>query len=129
MPRIVLHGPSQREYAHASIDAAPAKAVVSILAATRSNEQNAKLWAMLEDVRRHEPEGRRWTRETWKAAFMHALGHEIHWQPGLNDSGPFPAGFRSSHLNVQQMGDLIEYIYEYGSRHGVEWREHERATA
>ena len=128
MPRIILRGGSQKAYAHRAIDEAPVNAVVSILAATRSNEQNSKLWAMLEDVRRTEPEGRKWPRETWKAAFMHALGHVIEWQPGLDDSGPFPAGFRSSHLNVEQMSNLIEFIYEYGARHDVEWRETERAT-
>lgn len=127
MPKIVLIGDTQREYARQSIDKAPDGAVVSILKPTRSNEQNAKMWAMLEDVRRAEPEGRKWTKETWKAAFMHSLGHQIHFAEGLDNSGPFPVGFRSSHLTVQQMSDLIEVIYEYGSRHGVEWRETQRS--
>lgn len=127
MPKIILISDTQREYARQSIDQAPAGAVVSILKPTRSNEQNAKMWAMLEDVRRAEPEGRKWTKETWKAAFMHSLGHQIHFAEGLDNSGPFPVGFRSSHLTVQQMSDLIEVIYEYGSRHGVEWRETQRS--
>src|SRR6056297_2450716 len=117
MPKIVLHGDSQRRYAHESIDAAPQGAVVSILAPTRTNEQNAKMWAMLEDLRRAEPEGRKWTKDTWKAALMHSLGHQVQFAEGLDNSGPFPVGFRSSHLNVGQMRDLIEVIYEYGSRH------------
>jgi hypothetical protein len=54
---------------------------------------------------------------------MHSLGHQVRFAEGLDGSGPFPLGFRSSHLNVAQMRDLIEVIYEYGSRHGVEWRE------
>lgn len=127
MPRIILHGASQQAYAHRCIDEAPKGAVVSILAATRTNEQNAKLWAMLEDVRRCEPEGRKWTADTWKAAFMHSLGHQVQFCEGLDGSGPFPIGFRSSKLTVAQMSDLIEVIYEYGARHGVAWRETERA--
>lgn len=127
MPKIILISDTQREYARQSIDQAPAGAVVSILKPTRTNSQNAKMWSMLEDVRRAEPEGRKWTKETWKAAFMHSLGHQIHFAEGLDNSGPFPVGFRSSHLTVQQMSDLIEVIYEYGSRHGVEWRETQRS--
>src|SRR6056297_33036 len=93
MPKIVLHGDSQRRYAHESIDAAPQGAVVSILAPTRTNEQNAKMWAMLEDLRRAEPEGRKWTKDTWKAALMHSLGHQVQFAEGLDNSGPFPVGF------------------------------------
>ena len=71
--------------------------------------------------------GRRWTTDTWKAAFMHSLGHQCQFAEGLDGSGPYPIGFRSSRLNVQQMCDLIEVIYEYGARHSVEWREVERS--
>lgn len=127
MPRITLIGETQRAYASRCIDEAPDRAVVSILAPTRTNEQNAKLWAMLEDVRRAEPEGRRWTKETWKAAFMHSLGWQCEFAMSLDGNHPFPLGFRSSHLTVAQMSDLIESIYEYGARHGVEWREMERS--
>jgi hypothetical protein len=127
MPKIILCGPSQRAYARKAIDEAPDNAVVSITKPTRTNAQNAKLWAMLEDVRRAKPEGRQWVKDTWKAAFMHSLGHQVQFAEGLDGSGPFPVGFRSSRLNKEQMSDLIEVIYEYGSRHGVEWRETRRS--
>ena len=54
---------------------------------------------------------------------MHSLGHEVQFAEGLDKAGPFPLGFRTSKLNKKQMSDLIEVIYEYGSRHGVEWSE------
>lgn len=127
MPRIYLIGDSQRQYAKEALDQASQFAVVSITKPTRTLPQNAKLWAMLQDVARAEPGGRKWTADTWKAAFMHSLGHQCQFQKGLDGSGPFPIGFRSSRLNVRQMSDLIEVIYEYGSRHGVEWREAERS--
>jgi len=76
---------------------------------------------MLSDVSRAKPEGRKWTPETWKAAFMHALGHQVRFCEGLDGSGPFPLGFHSSRLNKQQMADLITTIIEYGDRHGVKW--------
>jgi len=76
---------------------------------------------MLSDISRAKPDGRRWTPDTWKAAFMNSTGHQVQFCEGLDNSGPFPLGFRSSRLTVKQMSDLIEVIYEYGSRHGVRW--------
>ena len=127
MPRIILVGPTQRAYAAEALRNAPDRAVVSINAPTRTIEQNAKLWAMLHDVARCKPEGRNWTPDTWKAAFMHATGWQVQFAEGLDGSGPFPIGFRSSHLTVAQMADLITAIQEYGDRHGVDWRETARS--
>ena len=118
---VILRGDTQRAFARRLIDAAPVDAIVTIKEGTRTNDQNAKMWAMLSDVSRAKPEGRVWTTDVWKAAFMHSLGHEIIWQQGLDWQTPFPAGFRTSRLNKSQMSDLIEVIYEYGSRHGVRW--------
>lgn len=120
---VILHGPSQRAYAKRMIDIAPANAVMQVKPANRSNDQNSKMWAMLSDVSRAKPEGRHWTPETWKAAFMHLLGHHVRFCEGLDNSGPFPLGFSSSKLTVPQMADLITCIQEYGDRHGVEWSE------
>lgn len=113
----------QRAYAHQLIDAAPDYAIVTVAGGDRTLEQNDKMWAMLTDVALARPEGRKWTTETWKCAFMHSLGHEVQFAEGLDNSGPFPLGFKSSKLNKKQMSDLIEVIYEYGSRHNVEWSE------
>ena len=57
---------------------------------------------------------------------MHSLGHQVLFADGLDGSGPFPVGFRTSRLTVKQMTDLIDSIYAYGSEHGVEWRETRR---
>jgi hypothetical protein len=118
-----LVGQSQRDLAIALIERAPADAVVTIREATRNADQNAKLWAMLSDISRAKPEGRAWVPETWKAAFMHSLGHQVQFCEGLDGSGPFPLGFRSSRLSKRQFADLITVVQEYGDRHGVQWSE------
>ena len=99
--------------------------VVTIKEASRTPDQNSKMWAMLSDISRAKPEGRVWATEVWKAGFMSMLEHEYLWQPGLDGGMPFPAGFRSSRLNKAQMADLITCIQEYGDRHGVVWSEGE----
>ncbi|KZY05236.1 MULTISPECIES: recombination protein NinB [unclassified Sulfitobacter] len=118
---IILCGDKQRRYAHDLINRAPADAVVNIREATRNLDQNARMWAMLSDIARTKPEGRNWTTDTWKAAFLHSLGHQVQFAEGLDGSGPFPVGFRSSRLTKRQMADLITVIQEYGDRHGVQW--------
>lgn len=118
---VILTGPWQRKFARQLVDTAPDGAVVNVREATRNADQNAKMWAMLSDVSRAKPEGRHWTTDTWKAAFMHSLGHQVAFAEGLDGSGPFPVGFRSSHLSKRQMADLITVIAEYGDRHGVRW--------
>ncbi len=120
---VILRGQTQRDFARRLIDAAPRDAVVNIREATRTNDQNAKMHAMLSDVARAKPDGRHWTTDTWKAAFMHAAGHQVQFAEGLDGSGPFPIGFRTSRLTVDQMGYLITFILEYGDRHGVQWLE------
>lgn len=119
---VILRGQMQRELAKALIDKAPVDAVVKISAATRSDDQNAKMWAILSDVSRAKPEGRMHTPEVWKCLFMNALGHETAFEMGL-DNRPFPVGFRSSRLTKAQMSDLIETIYAYGAQHNIQWSE------
>lgn len=120
---LILYGEPQRDLARRLIDAAPAEAVLRISGPKRSLDQNAKLWAMLSDVSRAKPEGRMWTPEVWKAAFMHALGHEMQFQAALDGNGFFPLGFSSSRLTKAQFADLITTVQEYGDRHGVQWSE------
>lgn len=87
----------------------------------RTMDQNAKMWAMLQDIAIAEPDGRRWVKETWKSAFMHSLGHQVQFCEGLDHSGPFPLGFKTSKLTVKQMADMITCIQEYGDRHQIKW--------
>jgi len=117
-----LRGEHQRRLAHQLIEKAPQDAVVKVSAAKRSDDQNAKMWAMLSDISRAKPEDRAHIPEVWKCIFMAALGHEVKFEMGL-DGQPFPIGFRTSKLTKAQMSDLIEFIYAYASKHGVKWSE------
>lgn len=123
---IILRGDSQRNLAKAFIDQAPVDAVITVKEATRNTDQNARMWAMLSDVSRAKPDGRRHTTDVWKALFMQACGHEVQFMHGLTDGSPFPIGFRSSRLTVRQMADLITFIQAYGDEKGVKWSEPNR---
>lgn len=119
---IRLAGPSQRHRAKELIDAAPDRAIVNIKSETRSNEQNSKMWAMLSDIARAKPQGRELTADKWKSLFIDAIGIPADWEPGIN-GGVVNVGYRSSRLTKEEMSDMIEQMYAYGSEHGVEWSE------
>jgi hypothetical protein len=99
---------------------APAYSTCIIKAQKRSDEQNAKMWAMLSDISRAKPEGRTHIPEVWKCLFMSACGHQVQFVIGL-DGNPFPAGFKSSRLSKHEMMDLITFIQQKGDEWGVAW--------
>ena len=119
---IRLNGDRQRSIAHHLVEKAPDGAVLNIREASRSSDQNSLMWVLLSDISRAKPEGRMATAEVWKQLFMHACGHDVQFEIGLNGQ-PFPTGFRSSRLTVSQMSDLLESIYAYGAAHDVKWTE------
>ena len=119
---VILAGDPQRQLAAALIRKAPQGSVVKVSPPKRSLDQNAKLWAMLSDISRAKPDGREHPPETWKTLFMHACGHAVRFETGLNGE-PFPAGFHTSRLSKSQFIDLIDFIHAYGSERGVRWSE------
>jgi hypothetical protein len=101
---------------------APKGWVAELREPKRSLDQNDKMWAMLTDISRAEPMGRKHTPDDWKAILMNACGWECQFIEGL-DGRPFPQGFKSSQLSRRQMADLITYMMAFGAEQGVEWSE------
>ncbi len=123
-----LTGPYQRKLAKRLIDAAPDGAVVNVREANRTTEQSAKMWALLSDVSRAKPGGRKLTADLWKCVMMNACGHAVQFENALNDGPPFPVGFRSSRLTVAQMSELIEFVQCWGAQNGVTFSDEARAA-
>ena len=115
---LILGSARDRAEAKRLIDMAPVNAVVSVKPATRTNDQNALMWALLSELSRAKPEGRCHTPEVWKQLVMHACGHAVQFEIGLNGQ-PFPTGFRSSRLTKAQMGDLIDWVLAYSAERGI----------
>jgi len=122
MKPIILVGPTQRQFAKERIQQAPVNAIVTIKEPTRSLLANAKMWAMLHDISKAEPMGRKHTPEDWKCIFMRALEYEIRFVMGLDGSN-FPVGFRSSKMTVGQMSEFIEYLLWFGAENDIAWSE------
>ena len=116
----LLTGKTSRQAACDVIWQAPAYASATIKPQKRSDDQNAKMHAMLSEISRAKPLGRMHTPDVWKALMMKACGHAVQFVNGI-DGEPFPIGFRSSRLSKAQMSDLIEFMYQFGAENGVRW--------
>jgi hypothetical protein len=106
---------------------APHGSVANFRPPTRTVDQNSLLWSLLSEVSRAKPDGRTHTPDIWKCLFMQACGHAVQFEVGL-DGAPFPLGFRSSRLTKEQFSELIEFIYEYGARHGIRFSDEQGAA-
>ena len=120
MQPFLLTGTRSRQAACAAVMQAPDYSFATIKPQKRTDDQNSKLWAMLGDVSRAKPQGRKHIPEVWKCLFMAACGHQVAFEVGL-DGLPFPIGFQSSRLSKHEMADLITFIQQWGDEQGVFW--------
>lgn len=120
---IKLVGPEQRQRAQTLILRAPDGYVVTVSEATRTLDQNAKLWPMLKDCQDQIPGMETLDTDDIKLRFLDALGEEMRYLPKLDGRGFFPVGHKSSALSKSLFAALIELIYAEGARHNVRWSE------
>lgn len=118
---LILGSERAEEEAVRVIKAAPQGSVMTVKPPTRTIDQNDKMWAMLSDLSRAKPEGRKYTPKVWKTLVMHKLDHEMRFEMALDGNGMVPVDYSSSSMTKAQMSDMIEAMYEYGGRHGVVW--------
>lgn len=91
----------------------------------RSNNQNAKLWACLQDVAEQCEmviNGRpcKASKEDWKTLFSAALARENRMAIGI-DGGVVILGVSTSRMRKSEFSDLLELIQAYGAEHDVVW--------
>lgn len=91
---------------------------LSVKRETRSTAQNARMWAMLEDVARQvEWHGRKLSKEDWKHVFSASLKRQDA-VPGI-DGGFVVLGQSTSKMTVGEMGDLMTLMEAFGAEQGV----------
>jgi hypothetical protein len=108
--------------------------VVEIKPETRSNAENNLLHALIDEIaRKLEWAGKKRDPEIWKrllvAAWCRVHGESVEILPALDGHGVDIVPARTSKLSRKECADLIEYVYAFGADQGIEWAEHERATA
>lgn len=105
---------------------APEGTIVTFKAATRSLEQNARMWSMLSDLAAQvDWYGKKLTAEDWKDVCTASL-RKARVVPTIDGDGFVPLGMRTSSMTVGELGALMDLIEAFGAQHGVAWS-HEAA--
>ena len=118
---IRLIGPTQREHAAKLAMTLPDNYVGKFAPETRTDRQNRKLHAMIDDVRDQVPDMAAYNIRDAKLRFMNALGTELRFLPTLENEGMFPVGAHTSTLTVEQFNLLVTLVQAYGDARGVRW--------
>ena len=96
---------------------------------TRTNEQNAKQWPMLQDICRTKP---MWPKPDGSMCKMTPTKYKDMLTASLygtefclnaDQSGVVCFGLRTSQMNKKTFSELIEFYYSFGAQIGVEWSE------
>ena len=116
------HPHCSRDYAKSLIDLSPDGYVVSIKEGTRSLEQNAMLWAVLNDISKQVKwYGQSLTDYEWKDVLTAALKKEK-VVPGIN-GGFVVLGQRTSKMSKKEFTELLEIAYAFGAQQGVKFKD------
>lgn len=108
------------------ISQAPEGYVCIVKEATRSLEQNARMWAMLTEISQQVNwYGNQLSPEEWKCVLTAALKKQK-VVPGL-DGGFVVIGSSTSKMGVREMNELMELMEAFGAEQGVRFSAREAA--
>lgn len=129
MKKSAVLNPQSRRYAHGLIDDAPDGYWVTVKPATRSLEQNSRMWACLGDIAAQVVwHGKKLTAEDWKSVFTAAL-KKMDVVPNIDGTGFVALGQSTSRMTKRELSDLMDLIGAFGAEHGVNWTEPSEAAA
>ncbi len=125
MKRFRLINQAVRDNACYEIQACPDGMVVEIKLATRSNNANSALWALLTDISKQvkwpvDGEMKKLSPEDWKNLMSAALKKGNRMAKGI-DGGVVMLGCSTSKLSASEFSDLIELVKAFGAEHGVKF--------
>ena len=125
----ILAHDTARRLAKAQIDTAPDGYIVMIQEPTRSLEQNARLWAMLNDISEQVVwYTRKLDSESWKHIFSSSL-NKLDVVPNLDGNGFVALGLSTSKMSKRELSDMMELISAFGDENGVKWSHQEEVFA
>ena len=124
---IRLNNPAARQDAMRQIAQAPDGYVCIVKEATRSLEQNARMWAMLTDIAQQvDWYGQKLDPHEWKDVLSAALKKQ-RAVPGI-DGGFVVIGARTSKMTIREMTELMDLMEAFGAGRGVRFGAQEHAA-
>ncbi|TGV05562.1 hypothetical protein E4695_15930 [Alcaligenaceae bacterium 429] len=130
-----LTTPVARQNAARAVSVAPEGMICEIKPATKKRIQEEKYHAMIGDIakqveligaKRSAEDAKRLLIDAFARAMREAgtpLKQEGRILPSLDGSGFVQLGIQSRHFYAKEAAEFIEYLYAFGSEHGVLWSE------
>jgi len=123
---IMSHDTARRNACEA-VKNAPEGYSVTIGEPTRTLEQNARLWASLNEIAQQVVwHGRMLSAEDWKHIFTSSL-KKLTVVPNLDGTGFVALGLSTSRMSKGELSELLELIYAFGAERGVIFNDMETA--
>lgn len=112
---VTINGPADRDQISRWAQKVEVGTIVEFRKKTRSNEQNAKLHAMLSEVAVQVVwYGAKLNIEDWKNMFSASM-RKAQVVPGIDPGTVVPLGIHTSTMTVDEMSNMIEAIYAFGA--------------
>lgn len=116
--KLTIRSDRDRATAHKWLDKVPNGYTLWFKPPIRSTDQNARLWAFLDDIAaQKEWDGKKRTSEQWKDLFTACLRQQEIVR-GL-EGGLVAFGARTSEMSPEEMSDLLQLIETWGAQNGV----------
>ena len=123
---LILTDDASRAKAKHWIDKAPKWTRVEFKATQRSLDQNKLMHVMVTEVADQGTyHGQKLSVNDWKLVFVQAAELESNPVPSIDGKSLVALGRHTSDLSVEQMSNLIEFIFMWGAENGVVFNEPE----
>lgn len=120
---VTILGPEERQKIATWAKNVEVGTVVTFRKKSRSSEQSAKMWAMLHEIADQvEWYGAKLEAEDWKDMATASLRH-ARVVPGIDRGTYVPLGMHTSTMTIEEMTNLIEFLYAFGAEHGVVFKD------
>ena len=111
-----------RSLIHDKIADLPDGTRVTFRRPTRSLSQNAKMWAMLDDLHKQVIwYGQRLSPTDWKDVMTASL-RKSRVVPTIDGDGLVPLGLHTHEMSDEEMSALIELMHAFGAEQHVKWK-------
>lgn len=119
----VLGFKPDRDKAIRAVALAPVNSRVIIKEPKRTLPQNDHFHAILTEISNQLIwHGQKWAMEDWKKNLLACFKRDLRMMPSADGKGVQIVG-GTSDLSKDEGGQFIEFLYEFGARHGVEFKD------
>lgn len=135
---VMAHAEARRRCADFALNHAPDGYIATFTPALKKRVQEERYHAMIGDIAAQwEFLGQKWHRDDMKrilvdafAESMRMLGEPVHHDgrvvPSVDGKRVVQLGIQTKDFWVKEASDFIEFLFEFGSQHGIVWSDESR---